>query len=267
MIFYRYRYLLWAFIVWLGVLPPGLAIAQTKTENAPAETTGQFTPSQRKEIIEIVREALKSDPTLLRDAILALQAEIAKEREAGSRTIADEQKALLHDPLDAVKGNPAGDVMVVEFYDVRCPYCRKMEPALAELLRRDPKIGLILKEFPILGPPSVLAARALLAAARQNGYFRLREILMQQSAPPSEETLRSDAEQAGLDWKRLRQDMDDPAIQQKIDANLALARAIGVDGTPAFVVGTRLIGGAVPIAELQEAVAAARKNAQDKASP
>jgi protein-disulfide isomerase len=262
-----YRSLLCAFVVWLGAFSPGLAAAQAKTENAPAETQGQFTASQRKEIIAIVREALKSDPTLLRDAILALQAEIAKEEGAASgQTLADHQKALLHDPLDAVKGNSAGDVMVVEFYDVRCPYCRKMEPALAELLQRDPKIGLVLKEFPILGPPSVLAARALLAAARQNGYFRLREILMQQSAPPSEETLRIDAEQAGLDWKRLRQDMDDPAIQQKIDANLALARAIGIDGTPAFVVGTRLIGGAVPIAELQEAVAAARASQQDKAA-
>src|SRR5581483_598871 len=99
-----------------------------------------------------------------------------------------------------------------------------------QLLRQDPQVRLVFKDMPVLGPASRLGARALLAAARQGAYLKLQARLMR-GGPPTEDSLRADADALGLDWARLQRDMADPAIQEKIDANLALARRLGIEGT------------------------------------
>ena len=126
------------------------------------------------------------------------------------------------------------------------------------LLDADHGVRLVYKELPILGPPSVLAARALLAAQKQGGYARLQQSLM--TGPPQITTdlVRTDAVADGLDWPRLQHDMADPAVQATIEANLHMARQLGIDGTPAFVIGDRLLPGAVELADLQRDVTAAR---------
>lgn len=217
-----------------------------------------FTAAQRAEIVRILRDALRSDPSILRDAVTALQAEEGSRHAADARAaIRASSQALLHDPTDPVAGNPSGDVTVVEFFDIRCPYCREMQPVLEQLLRQDHGVRLVLKDFPVLGPESKLGARALLAARLQGGYFKLHEALMR-SRPPTEDSLRAEAAAVGLDWARLQHDMDEPAVQQKIADNLALARTLGVQGTPAFVVGGKLIEGAVEISDLTRAIGEAR---------
>lgn len=236
----------------LALLLPAAAWAEA------SPTPPGFTPAQRAEIVRIVREALKADPSILRDAVRALEAEEGRRQEAASRSaITLARQELLHDDRDAVAGNPSGTVSIVEFYDLRCPYCRQMEPVIEQFLRQNPRVRLVLKDLPVLGPPSRLGARALLAAARQGGYSRLQTVLMR-SGPPTEETLKHDAEALGLDWARMQRDMVDPAIQQKLDANLALARRLGIEGTPAFVIGDKLIPGQMELAELKEAVGNAR---------
>jgi protein-disulfide isomerase len=230
------------------------------TFTARADTPSAFTPEQRAEIVAVVRAALKSDPSILRDAVTALQKDESQQHEAAARTLIGAQAATLtRTPGDAFAGNPNGDVTVVEFTDVRCPYCRRMLPVLSDLLRRDPNVKLIYKEIPILGPASVLGTRAVMAAQRQNGYQKMHDAVM--SGPPdiTQDTLRVAATQAGLDWEQLRHDMTDPAIQSRIDANLALAHTLGIDGTPAYIVGKRMLAGAVDVAELQGAVNAARQ--------
>ena len=133
-------------------------------------------------------------------------------------------------PDDPVGGNPSGNVTIVEFFDVRCPYCRHMEPDMGKLLAQDHQVRLVYKDLPILGPPSILGSRALLAAQKQGGYEKLRTLLMQ--APPdiTDDTIQAAAKQAGLDWPRLKQDMNDPAIQNRLNANLQLAREMGIRG-------------------------------------
>jgi protein-disulfide isomerase len=214
----------------------------------------EFTPAQRAEIVQILRDALKHDPTILRDAIAAFQADEG-ERQRAALTAA---KDKLVDPADPVGGNPTGDVTIVEFFDTRCPYCRKLEPAMADLLTRDRGVRLVYKDLPILGPPSVLGAKALLAAQKQGGYEKLRDAIM--VAPPqiTKSTIQTATQQTGLDWKRLERDMEDPAIQARINANIALARSVGIEGTPALVIGGELIPGAVELAELRKMVAKAR---------
>ncbi len=240
------------------LLLPGL-VARAQSAPASASSPGAFTPAQRAEIVDIVRAAMKTDPGILRDAITALQAEEAGAQDAAARTaIGRAGPALVRNPGDPVAGNPSGDVTVVEFYDLRCPYCRRMVPVIADLLARDPKLRLVYKDFPILGPPSLLGARAVLAAQRQGGYQKLQQAIMSGSGQITEGSLQREAVRLGLDWPRLARDMAAPDIQARIDARLALARDLGVNGTPSFVVGSRLLPGAVPLEELQAAVAAAR---------
>jgi protein-disulfide isomerase len=214
----------------------------------------EFTPAQRAEIVQILRDALKQDPSILRDAVASVQADDGDRQHAALVAAKD----TLIDPADPVAGNPKGDVTIVEFFDTRCPYCRKLEPTMAELLARDHGVRLVYKDLPILGPPSVLGSKALLAAQMQGGYEKLRDAIM--SAPPqtTKAMIQDAAQRLGLDWKRLEHDMDDPAIQSRINAHLQLARSIGIEGTPALVIGNELIPGAVDLAELRHTVATVR---------
>lgn len=221
----------------------------------------QFNPAQRAEIVRILREALKQDPSILREAVGALDADERTRQQASDRAaIGAARAALFADPADPVVGNAKGDVTIVEFFDTRCPYCRKLEPTMAELLARDHGVRLVYKDLPVLGPTSVLGSKMLLAAQRQSAdaYESLRGLVMSQGPEQSKEALLADAARVGLDVARLETDMNDPVIQHRIDRNLRLARALGIEGTPALVIGDALIPGAVDLAELQQAVAAAR---------
>lgn len=249
-----------------------LVAAMAAGASPPAGAEG-FTPGQRQEIIGILREALKADPSILREALTAepsvLRAAIEALREAEAREQAAAQKgaiaahaaALFRDPADPVRGNPDGAVVLVEFFDVRCGYCKQIHPVLEQLLRRQGDVRLVLKDLPILGPNSVLASRALLAAQRQGGYAPLHDALLRLREEPTEAVVRREAERVGLDWARLRRDMDDPAVQQRLQANLRLAQALRIEGTPALVIGETLVPGAVDLATLERLVAEARRRA------
>lgn len=214
-----------------------------------------FTPAQRAEIVQIVRDALRRDPSILRDAVAALQADEAKRQAAAVLA----QSAQLVTPNDPVEGDPQAKVTIIEFFDVRCPYCRKLEPDMTKLLAQEHDIRVVYKDLPILGPPSILASRALLAAQKQDGYFKLRTLLMK--APPDidESAIEKAAQEAGLNWPRLQQDMKDPSVEARLNANLALAQRVGIDGTPALVIGKRFIAGAVDLGELEKDVKEARQ--------
>ena len=237
-----------------------IALALVLFMSGPSAWAGSFTPAQRAEIVGIVRDALRSDPSILRDAIASLQAREREQQDTASKAaLARDHKRLFGDPADPVAGNPAGDVTVVEFYDTRCPYCRQVEPAIAALLKADPNVRLVYKDLPILGPSSLLEARALLAAQRQGGYPRLQQEFMHANGEAGPATIRAAAEKAGLDAARLLRDMDDPAIAARLQANIALARDLDIEGTPVIVVGDRMILGAVDLPDLRSAVARARK--------
>ncbi len=241
----------------------GCAAALLAAGSGAARADG-FTPAQRAEIVRIVREALKQDPTILKDAIEAAQADETAHQEASARSaIAAARDALEADPADPVGGNPKGDVTIVEFFDTRCPYCRKLEPSMASLLQRDHGVRLVYKDLPILGPASMLGSRALLAAQRQQdrvpgAYETLREVVMQPGTEQTSDGIVAAAARLGLDTAQLTRDMADPAIQRRLDANVQLARSLGIQGTPALVIGQALIPGAVDVSELQQAVKAAR---------
>lgn len=223
---------------------------------APA---AEFTPAQRAEIVGIVRDALKQDPSILRDAIIALQADDGERTQEATRAAIAQAKGQLVTAADPVAGDAHGDVTIVEFFDTRCPYCRKMEPTMESFLAQDHKVRLVYKDLPILGPASVLGTRALLAAQKQGAYVPMREAVMKLPPDTTLPQIEAAAHGLGLDWVRMQHDMDDPSVQARIDANLKLAHDLGIQGTPALVIGDNLVPGAVELPDLEKAVAEARK--------
>lgn len=186
------------------------------------------------------------------------QAEAAK----GRANLAKYRNTLLNDPTSPVGGNPDGDVTVIEFFDYHCGYCKRVLPTVRALLDGDPGIRIVYKEYPILGPASVLAARAALASLRQDaGKYRVfHETMMASKARLNERRILDIAEEAGLDPDRLKADMKDPEIEGIIQRNLALADSLGINGTPTFIIGDTIIPGAVDLDTLRSLIAEARSS-------
>lgn len=235
-----------------ALLTGALGTAGLRAAEAP------FTPAQRDEVVAILRDALTRDPTILRDALAAMQADDTRRAESATREMLARVRDHLVTPADPVAGNPLATATVVVFFDTRCPYCRQLLPVLSELVRTDPAVRVVYKDLPILGPSSVLESRALLSAQVQGGYFRLLPVLMANTAPANRDTLRADGDRAGLDGGLVVRDMDDPKVAKRLDANAALARELNLEGTPAIVVGDRLVPGAMEIGDLRKLVAEVR---------
>lgn len=205
-------------------------------------------------------EAIRENPEIIVEALETLQARQAEAEQAAlGDMIAARRDELVNDPNAPVTGAPDGDVAVVEFFDYNCPYCKRAAEPVAQLLEGDRGVRLVHREWPILGEGSVFAARAALAAREQGKYAEMHEALMSHSGRVDEAATLAAAERLGLDLAKLRKDMEAPEVEAHIAQSMALARALGVNGTPAFVIGDALAPGLIPIEELRRLVAAARE--------
>lgn len=211
-----------------------------------------------EQVEKIVREYLLREPEIVYRALEELQRRQTEAAVARQRTaIVENQSELLNDPASPVGGNPEGDVTLVEFFDYRCAYCRRVVPSMRALLDEDRGLRVVFKELPVLGPDSVRAARAALASRRQGGYVPFHFALMT-ADDLSLQGIRAAAEAVGLDADRLEADMTAPEVIAAIEANYALANELGIEGTPAFVIGTQMIPGAVDKARLEQLIREAR---------
>ncbi len=172
------------------------------------------------------------------------------------------RETLLNDPTAPVAGNLYGDVAVVEFFDYNCPYCKRVAPTVKTVLDEDPGVRVIYKEFPILGPESVIAAKAALASLEQDPakYFAFHDAMMSNRGRLTETRIMDIAAEVGFDGERLKADMAAPEIEATIARNRALARALGISGTPAFVIGDRIVPGAIDLPALKRLIARARSS-------
>ncbi|HEY6336050.1 MAG TPA: DsbA family protein [Alphaproteobacteria bacterium] len=215
---------------------------------------------QRHAIEGVLERYLDDHPELVAKAIGQLDARqkaAATERERAA--IEANATALFNDPDDLVFGDPNGDVTIVEFFDYRCPYCKRALPAVMQTLKSDGHVRLVLKEFPILGPDSQLATRAALASNKQGKYSAFHSAMLASTSALNMTTIMSIAEANGIDTTRLQADMKAREIDALIRKNLQLAEGLKIEGTPAFIVGDKLIPGAVDQATLQNLVQSARK--------
>ncbi|MFN8924770.1 MAG: DsbA family protein [Rhodospirillales bacterium] len=213
----------------------------------------------RAEIERIVRDVIRENPEIVLEALEALRSREAKAREEQARRMLTERREdLLRDPASPVGGNPQGDVTIVEFFDYQCGYCKTVHGTVKDLLASDGRIRTVYTEFPILGPGSVLASRAALASRGQGKYLAFHDALMEARGAMNEETVLRIARSVGLDVDRLRRDMHAPEVERAIRANMALAEALGIQGTPAFVIGDQVVPGALELDGLRMLIRRAR---------
>jgi protein-disulfide isomerase len=244
-----------------------LALGGAVVASAPLRSAvaAEFAPEQRRAIEGVVHDYLLQHPDLLIETLQKAEAKHKSDAgKAAKEALAARRGEIFDDPQTPVGGNPQGDVTLVEFFDYRRPYCKKVQPSVQKLRGEDPKLRIACKEFPILGPVSVAAARAALAARRQGKYEAFHNAMMAATGEIAEDTIFKVAGLVGLDLGRLKRDMAAPEIGAALKANLALADALGVGGTPTFVIGDQLVPGAVDLASLEELVAQARKNNQER---
>lgn len=218
-----------------------------------------FDAAQRGEIESIVHAYLLEHPEVILEAVDTIRTKNeADAAEKSKNSIVSNRDALRNDPESPTTGNPNGDVVLVEFFDYNCGYCKSVQKELMDLIKNDGKIKFVFKELPILSESSLAATKAALAAHRQGKYVEYHTALMGKRGALDKDSILQLARDVGLDVNRLKADMESPEIARIIAKEKELGEQIGVRGTPAFVLGDRLIGGAVPKAELIGMIAAER---------
>lgn len=249
-------------------LPPAAAQTNTEapaTQSAPqktASTEGALSAAQRKEVEGIIKEYLLGNPEVMMEVQNALEAKMEKiQSERTALAIKQHATEIFRPAGSPVVGNAKGDVTVIEFFDYNCPYCKKAFHEVAELVEKDKQVKLIMKEFPILSKGSEEAAKVALAAKMQGKYWEFHRAMQETQGQTNEASALRVAEKLGLDMARLRKDMASPDVKKEIDDTRALAQKLGIQGTPHFLVGDRVIPGAPEnlLEQMQKTVADVRK--------
>jgi len=219
-----------------------------------------FTPAQKTAVDKMIHDYLLSHPEVLIQAVQAADDKLKSDaRDKAQKTLAEKRKDVFDDPSSPVAGNPHGDVTMVEFFDYRCPYCKQVEPSLEKVIADDHHLRFVYKEFPVLGPVSITAARAALAARKQGKYDAFHRAMMAAKGQISDQTVMDVAGSVGLDIVQLKRDMESPDVDKTLKSDMALADALDISGTPAFIIGNQIIPGAIDLDALKQAIADARK--------
>jgi len=234
---------------------------------APAAVPAQaqtFSSDQRHEIENIVKGYFLEHPELLQDIMAELEkrqqaAEVEKHRAA----VAEYNATLFRSPHQVVLGNPQGNVTMVEFFDYNCGYCKRALSDMLDLLKTNPNLKFVLKEFPVLGEGSVEAAHVAVAARMQDvtgkKYIEFHQKLLGGHGPADKARALAVAKEVGFDMARIEKDMGSDEVKKTIDESMRLADALGISGTPSYVVGDEVVVGAVGLDALREKIAAERK--------
>jgi protein-disulfide isomerase len=232
------------------------ALISTSTISLAQQST-PLDQVEQEAIKALILQTIRENPEVLMDTLLTFQEEAQAQAQAEQRAALQRVgELLLADANTGAMGNPDGDIVLVEFFDYNCPYCRRAAPVLFELIEENPALRIIMREWPILGPDSVLAARASLAAIKQNGFEAFHDALMAQPRANAV-FIRRAAEQARLDYDQLQADMDAPEVDAHIAKSHDLARQLGISGTPTFLIGEALVPGLLEKADLQALIAEA----------
>jgi protein-disulfide isomerase len=223
----------------------------------------QMTDAERKAFRAEVQSYLMENPEVIMEAVALLEAQKVAEEAAADRALVEAYKtALFDDPSAWVGGNPEGDITLIEFVDYRCGYCRKANAEVEELIKSDGNIRFIVKDYPILGPESELAARFAIAIRQLEGdqaYKAAHDALITMRGDVTADTLGRLAASLQLDPARVLAQMNTPEVMAVIEANHALGREMQVNGTPTFVIGGQMVRGYLPLGDMREVVSAERE--------
>jgi protein-disulfide isomerase len=245
--------------------PTLLAAAIMLALPAATPTRAQtFSADQKQEIEGIVKNYLLQHPEVMQDVMAELEKhQKAAEAEKNRAAVAENNATIFSSPHQVVLGNPQGNVTMVEFFDYNCGYCKHALSDMLTLLKTDPNLKFVLKEFPVLGEGSVEAAHVAVAARMQDvtgkKYIEFHQKLLGGRGPADKARALAAAKEVGFDMARIEKDMASDEVKKTIDENLKLAELIGVNGTPSYVVGDEVVVGAVGLDALKEKIAAERK--------
>ncbi len=222
-----------------------------------------FSDAQRSDIEAIVRNYLISHPEVLEEAMTELsKRQAAAEAKKHEASIAENADAIFNSPRGVVLGNKDGDVTFVEFFDYNCGYCKRAMADMLDLLKTDPKLKVVLKEFPVLSQGSVEAAQVAVAVRMQDPsgkkYLDFHQKLLGGRGPADKARALAAAKDAGLDVARIEKDLSSPEVRATIEENFKLAEAMGMNGTPSYVIGKQIVVGAVGLDGLKEKIGIAR---------
>jgi protein-disulfide isomerase len=228
----------------------------------PGQAQG-FTGAQKSEIEKIVRDYLIANPDVLQEAIAALEKKQAAEEAAKHQAaVKDNAEAIFNSPRQVTVGNPQGDVTFVEFFDYNCGYCKRAMIDMFELMKQDPKLRVVLKEFPVLGQASVEVARVGVAVRMQDKtgkkYLEFHQKLLSGRGQVDKARAIAVAKEVGLDAARIERDLNSEEVRLTLEESLKLAEKLGLNGTPSYVIGPHVVVGAVGVEQLKEKVNSAR---------
>jgi protein-disulfide isomerase len=250
----KQRAALAAVLLLAAAIPAAIVVAQAPAEPAP------FTPAQRQAIEAIIKDYLLKNPEVMIEVTREIEKRQAAVQAGEQKKLIVEKKAeIFTASTDYLLGNPKGDVAVVEFFDYNCGWCKRALDEVTKLSKADPNVRIIFKELPIFGENSQFAAKAAMAALKQGKYWDFHIALMKERQVTKDNTLKI-AEKVGLDVAKLKADMADPKIEEALKETAQLAQALGIEGTPGFIVDAKVNVGFVPADSLKEMIAETRKS-------
>lgn len=238
-----------------------LQLAQANAAQAApaAAETGSFSAEQKQAIEQIVKDYLLKNPEILIEVSKELEQRQATQQVAQQKRVIVENKGqIFAAPGDFVMGNPKGDITVVEFFDYNCGWCKRAVDEVSKLAAADSNVKIIFKEFPIFGENSTVAAKAAMASIKQGKYWEFHRALMKERQVTKDNVFQV-AEKVGLDVAKLKSDMNNPEYDAAIKSTSDIAQALGIEGTPGFIVDAKVNVGFLPLDGLQQLIGEARK--------
>jgi len=217
--------------------------------------------AQRTEIEGVIHDYLLKNPEVIQQAIAELQKrQAATESAQRTQAVATMKPLIFDSPRGVVVGNPKGDVTLVEFFDYNCGYCKRALADLEDLIKNDPKLKVVLKEFPVLGPGSVEAAQVAVGVrlVAPDKYLAFHQKLLGDRGQANKAKALAAAADVGVDKAKLEKALTDPEVNATLQESLQIADALGIDGTPSYVAGDAVIVGAVGHDQLKSAIQSIR---------
>lgn len=223
------------------------------------ETNQQAQATDKEEIRKIIKDYLLEQPEIIREAIQELEKRTAEAEEKKQKElIAENRELLLSDKYSFNTGNVEGDVTVIEFFDYNCPYCRQALKNIVKLMDEDKNVHVVLKEYPILGEASQMAALSALAARKQGKYMEYHTALLSAKGRINKDAIEKIAEQVGLDVEQLKKDMDSPEVKDALAKNIEVGIKLGINGTPTFIFNDQVVPQVLPFEDMKELIAKKR---------
>jgi len=223
-----------------------------------------FNDAQRGEIERIVKEYLIAHPEVLQEVMTEFEKrQNAADLEKQIAGVRQHKEVLFNSTHQVTLGNPQGNVTMVEFFDYNCGYCKRALSDMLQLIKTDPNLKVVLKEYPVLGPGSLEAAQVAVAARMQDKtgkkYLDFHQRLLGARGPADKAHALAAAKEAGFDMARIEKDLASEEVRETLRETMKIADAIGVNGTPSYVIGTDVVVGAQGYDVLKEKVDAARR--------